>query len=113
MAALQHFVVDSPAAGGAGLKFNMREASHQRIEQAIELAGLRIGGSFTVMPGLYQFAVHIPLHIIHRVLAQQPAHPLQQIIKGFRDIQIQHKLMAPGKRRIARQRQHPVRMRAV
>ena len=113
MAALQHFIIDTPAAGGAGLKFNMREAGHQRIQQAIELASLRIGGGFTVMRRLHQLAVHIPLHIVHGVLAQQPAHPFQQIIKGFRDIQVQDKLMPSGDRRIARQRQHPVGMRAV
>ena len=91
----------------------MREAGHQRIQQAIELASLRIGGGFAVMGRLHQLAIHIPLHIVDRVLAQQPAHPFQQIIKGFRDIQVQDKLMTPGQRRIARQRQQPVGMGAV
>ena len=113
MAALQHFIIDTPSAGGAGFKFNMREAGHQRIQQAIELASLRIGGGFTIMGRLHQFTVHIPLHIVHGVLAQQPAHSFQQIIKGFRDIQVQDKLMTSGDRRIARQRQQPVRMCAV
>jgi hypothetical protein len=46
MAALEDFIIDTTAAGGAGFKFNMREAGHQRIQQAVEelAAGRTRGG---------------------------------------------------------------------
>ena len=113
MAALEDFIIDPPAPGGAGFKFNVRETGHQRIQQAVELARLRVRGGASLMPRLHQLAVHIPLHVVHRMLAQQPAHPLQQIIKRFGNVEVQDKLMAASQRGIARQRQHPVRVRPV
>ncbi|MNB94390.1 hypothetical protein D3C75_415410 [compost metagenome] len=113
MAAGQHFIIDTPAAGGAGFKLHLREALAQHIQQAVELSGLSVGGGFALMTGLHQLAVHIPLHIVHRMFTQQPAHALQQIIKGLRNIEVQHQLMATGRLWVTWQRQHPVRMRAI
>ncbi len=42
MAAFEDFIIDPSAAGGAGFKFNVRETGHQRIQQAVELARLRV-----------------------------------------------------------------------
>ena len=96
MAAGEHFIVDTPTAGRAGFKLHQRETGAQGIQQAIELTRLRIGGGKSLMAWLHQLAVHIPLHIVDMMLAKQPAHTLQQVIKSFRDIQVQHQLMAAG-----------------
>ena len=91
----------------------MREALAQHVQQAIKLAGLRVGGGFTLVSRLHQLAVHIPFHVVDRVFAQQPAHAFDQIFKGLRNIEIEHQLMSPGRLGVARQRQHPVRVRAI
>ncbi|MNT77867.1 hypothetical protein D3C72_2170330 [compost metagenome] len=73
----QHFVIDTPTARRAGFKFNLREAFTQYIQQTVELAGLRVGGSFTVMAWLHQLAVHVPFYVINRVFTEQPAQALE------------------------------------
>jgi hypothetical protein len=37
-----------------------------------EVLTLRVGGGFTVVPGLHQLAVHVPFHVVNRMLTQQP-----------------------------------------
>ena len=91
----------------------MREALAQHVQQAVKLAGLGVGGGFTVVSRLHQLAVHVPLHVVDRMFAQQPAHALHQVIKGLRDVEIKDQLVSPGRLGIARQRQYPVRVRAV
>ena len=112
MAAGQHFIVNTPAAGGAGFKLHVREALAQGIQQAVELAGLGIGRGLTVMARLHQLAVHVPLHIVNLMLSQQPAHALQQVVESGRNVEVQHPLVATGGLFIPRQGQHPVRVGA-
>ena len=113
VAAGQYLIINATAAGGAGFKLNMREALAQHVQQAVKLAGLGVGGGFALVPWLHQLAVHVPLHVVDRMLAQQPAHALYQVIKGLRDVEIEHQLVSSGRPGIARQRQYPVRMRTV
>ena len=91
----------------------MREALAQHVQQPVKLTGLGVGGGFTVVSRLHQLAVHVPLHVVDRMLAQQPAHAFHKIIKSLRNVEVEHQLMTPGRLGIARQRQHPVRMRAI
>ena len=113
MAAFEHLEINTATAGRAGFKLDVREAFAQHIQQTVKLMRLCRQRRAAFVTGLNDFAVHVPFHVIHIVLAEQPAHALHQVIKDLRIIQIEHELMTPAWLLITGQCQQPVGMGAI
>ena len=117
MGVAQNAVVGTGAPRGAALDFHLRVRLTQTCEQRIErlYLSVRCRHAATLAGlgrGVGEVAIHVPLEIADRVVAEQGIQSRKQIVSDVRACEIQHALIPPQRLLTAFQRQYPVGMRA-
>ena len=109
-----HAGIKPSAAAGTVFKEDLREAGCQLMQDTIESQHITVeelprpirrqgGGT-----GVCHMAVHVPLHIGHRISPKKSAQRIQHIVLHLPTGQIQDQLVSPQQRRIVREPGRPI-----
>ncbi len=112
--AAQDLEVDTRPAAGAALDLDAGVAGAQLVEQPVQRQRLGVGAGLVVATAALDVVpVHVPLHVLDVVIAEQGVELTEHVGERVGVGQVQHQLVASQDRLVPRRRQRPLGVLAV